>query len=93
MIEITYQEAAEVLDLSLRETKRVIREADCVTPLRYGYRTVRFDLSEIIALRAERHLEEMRKAVNGTRRQLAKRFAVKLQRLQRRNGHAKRKAA
>lgn len=51
MKELTYQQVAELLGFSVRQTKRVlVRHRRAVRPIRYGYRTVRFASPQVAAL-------------------------------------------
>jgi excisionase family DNA binding protein len=49
--EITYDQAAKLLDCSSRNVRRLIKRHD-VEPIRRGHRTVRFPIETILRLKA-----------------------------------------
>lgn len=50
--EITYDQAAKILDCSDRNGRRLIKHHG-IKPIRYGYRTVRLPLEPILRLKAQ----------------------------------------
>ncbi len=68
-IELTYDEAAEVLDVSPRAVRDIFRKyRDTITPRRYGYNRVRFSLSEVIQVKKTRQRDAIKAAKAQTKK-------------------------
>ena len=64
MSEITYTEAAAVIGVKSRQIRKILIKYSQICPkIRYGHRTVRFNLEHVLAVKERRRLD----AINGSK--------------------------
>lgn len=66
MTQITYDHAAGIIGCSPRQVRRILsKHKDKAPPIRLGYRTVRFNLEDVLLLKRQMTLDAIDAATRG----------------------------